>query len=109
MWVVEIDLISVRGIKHDLISVSGSDLTCFSCVGDEKYFVLVSGSSLTWFLCRGIVSLHFTGGVEIDSIFVWEIEFNFILFSVGIEICFLCGGSKLTCVRAEIDFFSVIY
>ena len=31
MWVVEIDLISMEGIKIDLISVSGSELTWFFC------------------------------------------------------------------------------
>ena len=40
------------GIELDLMSVSGSELTCF-CVGVEKYLGLVSGSKLPRFLCRG--------------------------------------------------------
>ena len=54
MWVVEIDLISVRGIELDLISVSGSELNCFFA-GVEKYLVLVYRNSFGF--CIGVSKL----------------------------------------------------
>ena len=62
MWVVEIDLISMEGIKIDLISVSGSELTWFFC-GRRKML----GVSI-WI---GIHLVFFCRGFEINMILEW--------------------------------------
>ena len=72
---IEICLVLVWVVEIHLISVKGSEMTCF-CVGVEKYLVLVFGSNFSWFLRRGIEAdlrlewgsdcLDFNGGVEIN-------------------------------------------
>ena len=84
-------------------------------MGVEKYLVLVSRSRLTSFLFRGI-ELHlilqwgwnwldFIGGVKINSIFVWGIEFDLVR-GLGSELtCFLCEELKLTVVGPKLTCF----
>ena len=120
MWVAEVGLISAWGIKLDLISVSGSEVTWFLCGGRkmlgfsawiESNLVFVSGHR-NW--------LRFTIGIEIDLFFLRRGEIDFVRAKIGLSLVWsidlvLGGRPRLTwfwdagrislglCVSIEID------
>ena len=108
VWALNLTSFSCGWSKLTWFQCRGSNLIWFRCldrnwlgfcVGVENDMGLVSGSKLTWFFVSGHRNwLDFSDRVEINLIFVLEIEFDLVLLLGSKSPVFCAGGRNWLCV-----------
>ena len=117
VWVVKIDVLSVRGIGVDLISVQGSWLTWFVWRSNMTWFRVWTeidmvfgsgaciihlrlewGSKSAWHQCWSRTYLCVVWGIEMDLVLVWRPK----------STCFLCRGKNWPCFCVRVENYSFL-